>query len=555
MAAKKTTTPKKIGGIKSVSVDPRREYVSGGILTGGNRTLSSRIDDISREVSSNVYEQMLNDPEISKCHNILKISVLGDGVELIPAVPEKHPDFEQAAEISYFCTTTITGLKRPLRDTLEQMMDAIAFGHKIAEITYKTGTMNGFDGQKLLLDMIKVKPRNAVNFVVDNRLNVLGFIGRLASEDIQQASAGNELLKISQGENGSTINGKPILPREKFMVLTIRSKDEDPRGQSMLRPAFNAWQLKNQVWPEYLRYLLVCAIPLLVGTTAPDESNGADFQRDLSGNPLTDSEGRYIQVNPVEALRDALSQARNATTVALKNGSDVKEIGGGGAGTPFYKAIETFDRQIESAILMQTLATSEGSHQSRAASETHMSILDLLVYWLKGAVVDMITADLLRPLVRYNFGESMLDLVPKISLGSGDRHTFAEDGNTIANLFKVGYFQPDQLKEADLQLGFTPRDDVDPLHLVQQLQDAGVPILAVPPDPTHVAEVQAGPTGGQSPVPVKSGASLPTGKRVDSSQSTLAKAKSTRASGLKFPALGRKKKALNKTSASKNTES
>lgn len=555
MATKKVSTklPKKlpvggaiktIGSLTTAKIDPRKEYLAGGFLSSyQSQALSSRIDDINPRD----YEDMLNDPEVSKCINVLKISTLGDGVSLIPAVSEKDPDYEQAYEICDFCNSAIMGLEKPLRDTLEQMMDALAFGHKIAEITYKTGTLKGYEGEKLLLDRIKVKPRNSVRFVVDNRFNILGFVGKLASnQGLAQTLSSSEPLTLTSGQVTPIINGMPLLPKEKFMVLTIRAKDEDPRGQSMLRPAFNAWTLKNLVWPEYLRYLLVCAIPLLVGTTAPEEGQAADFQRDLTGNPITDSEGRYIQVNPVEALRDALTQARNATTVALKAGSVVKEVGGQGAGTPFYKAIDTFDSQIETGILLQTLATSEGTHQSRAASQTHMTVLDSLVYWLKGVIIDMLISDLLKPLVRFNFGDDALDLVPLISLGDTERREFATDAAAVGSLFSVGYLQPDQLPETDLMLGLVPRESVDPSHLVQQLQDAGVPIQAVPPDPTHVATIQAGPSGGQSPIPIAARTGLPKG-RSDSAQQLPSKERTSRTGVARFPAIGRLKNAINKS--------
>ena len=572
---------KEVGGKRTAVVDPRREYLTGGVLSAvgqGARTLSSEVDDITREVSPRVYEQMLTDPEIAKTVNILKISVLGDGVTLVPAIPESEEGHEEALLVSAFCESAIKGLERPLRDTLEQMMEAIVYGHKIAEIVYKTDTIRGWKGEYMLPDKIKVKPRNVANFVVDNKMNVIGIVGKLADQQGTSATpfptatpggtpegllpkeqrlklVGSDAdaaapLKIGQDAEGrATINGRPILPIEKFMVLTIRGKDEDPRGQSMLRPAFNAWHLKTQVWPEYLRYLLMCAIPLLVGYTPEDEKK--EIKRDSTGAPITDAEGRFIEANPVEALRDALLQARNATTLALKGGSKVQEIGAQGAGTPFTKAIEILDRQMEAGILLQTLAVSEGIHQNRSAAEAHMSILDMLVWWLKGVVADMLVADLLRPLVRFNFGDDALELVPMVSLGDTERRDFATDSIAISTLYKAGYLQPDQLKQTDAMLGLAVRRTVDPLLLVQQLQAAGVPIVAVPPPPEQQATVQAGPGGGNTPVPITpSGGNVPSGTRADSTQplGTQARtaAKTGRSPVARFPAAGRIKSRLNK---------
>lgn len=541
---------KEIGGGQTSKVNPLKEYLVGGMLTPygeGVRALNSSPDSIIHGHSYKVYEQMLNDPKIAKTINLLKISTLGDGVELLPAVPETDENYEEALLLTEFCDKALKSLEVPLRYSLEQLMDALIYGHKIAEVTYKSSTVSGFDGEFLIPDKIKVKTHGSVRFVVDNKMNVIGLFARALAPEGKTNSATPIKLPVAKGKNGEAlVNGMPILPREKFMILTIRGKDSDPRGHSVLEAAFHPWHLKTTVWPEYLRYLLLCAIPLLVGYTPTDDTLIKEILRDVEGKPVRDPvTGSFMEVNPVEALRDALMNARNAEVLAVKGGSKVQEIGGQGAGTPFFKAIELFDSQMETAILLQTLATSEGIHQSRAASTMHMSVLDQLVWWFKGIVVDMLVADLLRQIVRFNFGDDALDLTPKATLGDTERRDFATDALAVAALFKAGYFQPEQLKQVDAMLGLAIRRSVDPLQMVQQLQAAGVKIAAVPPPPTSVAEVQAGPGGGANPVPVGPISTvLPTGATPDSSQTT--KRTSNRSGSVKFPASGRIKSRLNK---------
>lgn len=546
------TVKKEIVEKGTVKIDPRKEYLAGGeyFTYGGSlHTLVSSEDEVTKYHSVKAYEQMVTDPKVAKTLNILKISTLGDGVELMPAVPETDESYEDALVISEFCDKALKGLKTPLRYTLEQLMDALIYGHKIAEITYKTTEVDGFDGTFLVPEKIKVKAHGVVKFVMDDKKNVVGLTAKAirgikGSDPAAPVQTG---YKITKGKGGEPlVNGQPILPRDKFMILTFRGKDNDPRGSSILMPAFQMWHLKTSIWPEYLRYLLLCAIPLLVGFT-PEETLVKEILRNPDGTPARDPvTGLYQEVNPVEALRDAMLNARNAEVLAVKGGTKIQEIGAQGAGTPFFKAIELFDSQIETAILLQTLATSEGVHQSRAASTMHMSVLDQLVWWLKGIVVDMLVADLLRQIVRFNFGDDALELTPRATLGDTERREFASDANAIATLYKAGYLQPEQLKQADAMLGLAIRRTVDPLQLVQQLQGAGVPIAAVPPDPTHEAKVQAGPGGGSNPVPVgPAGTTLPTGNTPDSAQSTIRT--SNRSGTVKFPASGRVKAKLNRS--------
>lgn len=511
---------KRIKGEKTIAVDPRKEYVAGGRFTTyqNSQNILSPFDNdgFVKQHSAKTYEQMMTDPKIAKAINLLKISTLGDGVDLLPSLPESDKDYAIANEVAKFCEKALKNLDTPIRYTLEQMLDALIFGHKIAEVTYSTGKVKGFRGEFLLPQKIKVKKLDSVRFVVDDKGNVLGFSPSNIAKDLEDE--GRKLdAKLSRGFDGEAmLNGRPILPREKFLVLSFRGRDNDPRGHSILNPAFNAWHLKTQVWPEYLRYLLLCAIPLLVGYTPENDTGIKEIMCGSDGQPIRDPQtGAFVEVNPVEALRDALLNARNAEVLAVKGGSRVQEIGAQGAGTPFFKAIELLDAQMDTAVLLQTLATSEGVHQSRAASTMHMSVLDQLVWWLKGIVVDMLTADLLRPLVRYNFGDDALEYTPKPSLGDTERREFATDANAVATLYKAGYLQPEQLKQTDAMLGLALRQSTDPLVLIQQLQAAGIPIAAVPPPPQQVAQVQAGPGGGVTPVPAQpSGAALPVGAPV-----------------------------------------
>ncbi len=546
---------------KTIAVDPRKEYVAGGQLGGtyfGNGSSATTLSGLNEPKesyhSAKTYEQMTKDPKIAKALTLLTISTLGDGIELLPAVPESHEDYEVASEIAEFCDKALKELDVPLRYTLEQMMEALVYGHKIAEITYKTTTVNGFPGIYLVPATIKVKKLDTVRFVVDDKGNILGLAAKnldlkgssLENDATTQAAKGG--LGLTRGANGQAyIDGKALLPREKFLVLTIKGKDGDPRGQSMLAPAFKVWHLKTQIWPEYLRYLLLCAIPLLVGYTPENDAGVKELLRGADGQPARDpATGNFIEANPVEHMRDALLNARDGEVLAVKGGSKIQEIGAQGAGTPFFKAIELFDSQMETAILLQTLATSEGIHQNRAASTMHMSVLDQLVWWLKGIVVDMLVSDLLRPTVRFNFGDDALDLVPKATLGDTERREFSTDAAAVAALYKAGYLQPDQLKQTDAMLGLGIRQTVDPLQLIQQLQAAGVSIVAVPPPAEQAAQIQAGPGGGVAPVPVApSGVALPVGKSLSSDSNNGRKL--NRGGNVKFPAAGRVKAKLNKS--------
>ena len=440
-------------------LNPTKEYISNGAYYAlRTTTLSNCIDDISSEVY-NIYGKMLNDPKIAKCIYILKIRVLGNGLEIFPCFSESHPEYDDAAAIANFCTLLIKELEKPLRYTLEQLLDGLVFGHKIAEVTWSQVVNN--KTTYFLPTKIKVKRTGAVNFVVDSFSNVVGFSYQQSSDTTSTTSG--KLEKKETGYKIVTQNKQELdfLEKDKFIYFTFKPKDEDPRGQSILRSAYNSWKFKQEVHPEYMRYLMMCAIPLLVGITPVDEDT-INILKDADGNIILNDSGAAETMTSVEALMQALATARNASAIAVKGGTDVKEIGAGaanGGGAPFYNALEYYNNEIEDSILLQTLATSQGVYQSRASSQIHMSTLDDFAFNIKAQLIDMLVATVFRQAITYNFGEEYLKYMPVFTLGDTERRDFAQDATAVAALHKVNWFTNDQMIQVDGLLGLPPRQN------------------------------------------------------------------------------------------------
>lgn len=455
--------------ITSPVSDPRKEFVAPlDVNAWRNRVLPIETDDVAKQLSSNIYSQMRCDPEIAKCLTIMVIGTLGDGHQLLPAYPEKvtptaeeKSRYEKSLEVRDFCNRNFNGLRRPPRQTWEDMlMGALTYGNKVSEIVWKIPD-TGEDAGKLMLDALKVKNRKNLRFVVDRFFNILGFINANSFDYNAFINAAGMIpigkFTISESAGTVNLNGAPLIPREKFAVLAMRVEDEDPRGRSFLRAAFNSWHLKRETFPQYLRYLMLSALPLLIGIL-PDGEGGKQLLKDLEGNYEKDAEGRYIEVSPTDAFALELMKLRDGSVMAAKGGTEIKLVEAKGDGSAFYKSFEMFDRQMEMSLLLQTLATSESKYNTRAAAVAHMTVLDQMIWWLKGCMVDMITNDMLKPMVRYNYGDDMLEFTPIIHFGDTERRDFAKDGLTIAALMRANFFDASQMKALDAQLGAPIRD-------------------------------------------------------------------------------------------------
>lgn len=469
------------------------EYVSGGAgnWTGGRaRALPSPIDDLTSDFGSEIYEQMLLDAQVAACVTILKASILEDGLILAPAIDDQDDkQYKRAVEIRDAAELMFERLETPLDDVLWALLDALAYGNKVAELISEIQTVDG--KQYLHYRAIKVKPRELVAFVVDDFMNVLGLLG---------AKPGQSTVPGT----GLGVRIADVLPRDKFAVLTFRPQDGDPRGTSVLRAAYEPWWRKRQLSPEYLKYLSQFAGPSVWATPPEDVSISPSV--DSLGN-LVDGSGETVDdaselseadqpLSPQDELLAVLLAWRNGTAMTVPFGTQVHTVEMQGEGEAFLSAFVQADAQITKAILTQSLATEEGEHQARAAASVHQDVLDTLVRQGKRCVLRMIGYDILVPWVLRNWGEKAArELVPIPSLGSTERQDLPQLWTAAAALQRSNYLHPSQHPAVDEMLSLPVRDQTQ----APQLQPVPNPAPGEPSAPGGQQQGTGGPGAPSGP--------------------------------------------------------
>ena len=470
----------------ATAVDPTTEYVSGGgvsWLAQYLATLPPFIDDVTRDFGDDLYERMMRDPQIASSINTIKHGILATGVSL-PAVKlpttqkdeadgvtttAPHADQPKADEIAAFCQRLLDNLKTPLHDVLWNMLDALAFGHKIAEKVYGDGI--GEDAGKLVLTKLKVKPRRTTAFVVDAFSNVAGLLALIP---------GVSYTVMTQNLFGPGASLQNFIPREKFAVLTCRETDSDPRGVSLLRPAYYAWYAKTQVWPAYLKFLALYAIGILVGTTA-EQNVGDSLAYQADGvTPLQDTLGNLVYLSSQQAMLQNLIALEGGTAIALPFGATLDTLKPAGDGSVFGAANDLFNREIEKAITGQTLATSEAKHDTRAASQTHQDVLGGVMGYGRSLVETMLYRDVLLPTVLINYGEDAAALVPHPVLSDVEQQDTVALWGAVGALNTSGYLDASQKIALDAQVGL-PERSVNSVAKEVERQNAPPATPAAPP--------------------------------------------------------------------------
>jgi hypothetical protein len=452
----------------SVSVDPRAEYVSGGNrLWSVNylRTLAFAVDDVTAEFGADLYERMLLDPRCAADIDTLILAVLADGIHITPAEEPfttdpttgkqtQNPKYPLAKEIAEFIGRNLADLSdtfnpetaTPLYWSVYDMLRACAFGNRIAEIIYDIPD-TGQDRGKLILKGLHVKPRESLVFLVDVYNNILGFVALIP---------GYGAPVLMQGLVVDPENVPNLLPPDKFAVLTWRGKNNDPRGCSLLRAAYEPWFTKCQIKQERLKWLAQMAGGLLVGKTS--SVSVAAQAVDASGNPLLDTHGNPILIQPEQAMLNSLIAVQNGTAIALPPGADL-DVHYPQALSPFDAALDRQDREISTAILGQSRMQMEAQHGSKADSQTGQDVFGLRVAQGKRALTSMLQTQIVQRLVRLNYGADALRLCPKVALTATEPHDFAASATAVSYLMRAGYLAPSQFREVDAILGLPVRTE------------------------------------------------------------------------------------------------
>jgi hypothetical protein len=408
------------------------------------RTDSRDADE--RRLTSQAIRHLRLDAEIESDVSILADSVFSESGEILPAVlDEDDAEYAEAEEIADFCKLALSYSRRPVVSILKEMFKAAFYnGVKVGEIVLKLQNDSRVNG-KLVIDRINPKPVAATAFVTDKFYNVIGLIGAKRPGQIVTTGA----VTISQDE---------IIPREKFLVLSFELEDNDPRGLSQVRAAYESYcdkQLTRLQWKEWRR---TSAIPKKFATTSQTAKPIAVMNSD--GTPKI-TNGVQETITAQKGLMNALEGFANNSAIVGEFGTTVAQLEVKGTGAQFALHFKSCNSEIRKVILGDSLATSEADKDARAARESSKDVIDMRKQALRAVVSDAFRRDVLALLTVVNFGVEKAHLTPEYFLGNTEANDWQGDLNAAAG---AGYsFAPEHFRELDAQFGLEPRkDDPEP---------------------------------------------------------------------------------------------
>lgn len=441
-----------------------REYVSGGfdrivgpLIENAIQLLSQHQEPLNKEFTDSIYEEMMNDPAVSASVDILKSLILSESLRIVPRIKDKQDaDYARAKEIADFVTDQFRQMDRSLHTILWEALEAIQYGSSLTEICYDN-TATDAEGRPIWrLANLKTRSRKNYGLVVDRYFNLLGCVNK-------------ELGSTPSVYSGAIKPDKEaVIPRNKFLMITFHSRYGDPRGWPLIRPAYNAYYCKTQVWPQYVKFLVQFASPSLIGIT-PVDSYGEVEELDGNGNPIIGADGEVAVQTDEEQMLETLLGFQAGTVAVLKGGSTIEKIQSDSNGEAFSAAVDLFDRQIAMAILKTHRTLLESKHSSKADSESAADITDVYVSGLREVVADGITKDVIYQLVLINFGaEDAKKFAPGASLKAMPKQDFAKAAAAIATLKTSGFLHKSQFIETDQLIGLPDRDEAEWLNDLEE---------------------------------------------------------------------------------------
>lgn len=436
--------------------DLRRLYIAANYLglQASVTTLPHAFDDLSDQFGIDVYARMMQDSEVAANLNLLVMASTSQSAVFTPVLNPANPDYAKAVFVAGYFQYMFDTMETSFWEARRALVrEGLTYGSAVAELiydVYECGPYKGFYG------VTEMRPLciSDTAFVVDNFNRLIGIVPARApglalpiGSTIPLSVAGVTTNPDDLKREIKEIPG--ILPRHKFWVQTWDGRRSDPRGRSILRPAYTPWWIKQQVLHELLAWLSKYAQPSLWATTPPDAMAMCII------DPQT---GQEVEVKPTEILLQALLQLRSASAVAVPAGSEIHTLDLSSSGDIFTKLLAWCDMQITRGILMQHLATGDSTlsgNSNRVSSESHQDVLSLLIVTLRTWQSEALRRDVIIPLTVANFGEGYRHLAPRMDLGEGDG--FPVTPMEISQLHFANWFTPDQMAALDRQMGLPIR--------------------------------------------------------------------------------------------------
>lgn len=318
-------------------------------------------DDLVRKrFDYSVYEEMVQDDQVSVCLQLKKDLVLASGFQITSE--DSSSENKEIREALDVCLNEHADI--PLIENLEEILTAYEFGFSLSEKIFKIKD-DGYAALKC------IKTRHPVTWL------------------IHTDDHGNIERYEQRGPSGSI-----DVPAESLIHYVNNRKFQNAYGTSDLRAAYLAWFVKTQIIKFYGIFLEKAASPLPV----------AKYDKNVPQQAVDD-------------IYNAIKKLQTKTALVVPKEIEMEFLEAKNTGEAFVKGINIFNMFIGRSLMIPDLLGFQGSETSGGSfslGKEQMNVFFKHLERRRTILENIVNKEIIRPLVQYNWGE--VENYPKFKL-------------------------------------------------------------------------------------------------------------------------------------------
>lgn len=306
-------------------------------------------DDLfQKHFDYSIYEQMLNDDQVSVCTQLKKDLILGDGFII-------QTQEEGQEELQEFLKDTLENqYDGDFLEDLEEIITAYDFGFSLTEKIFKVG-----NEQRLCLKNLLTRHPNSWLIYQDQKGAITKFVQRVKS-------------------------GEKEIARTSLIHLINNKRFQNPYGTSDLRAAYNAYIAKLHVVRMLSIFLEKAASPIPVGR----------FDKNAPKNFASE-------------LLNILKRFQATTAITIPKDVEVQFLEAKSNGEAYRAGIQLFNMFIGRALFIPDLLGFTGGETgggSFALGKEQINLFFLHIQRRKNALQNLVQKEIINPILQWNFG-------------------------------------------------------------------------------------------------------------------------------------------------------
>lgn len=308
-------------------------------------------DDLFQKTNDySIYEDMLQDEQVSICMQIKKDMVVGSGWDIITEVDNPlHAEIKEKLHV-YLSEDPVV----PFDDQIAEIISAYEYGFSISEKLFKHRP----DGS---LSWNQLKTRHPSTWLIYT----------------------NQFGNIEKFQQRGVTSSVDIEPK-RVLHLVNNSRFQNPYGTSDLRSAYNAWFIKRQIIRFYGIFLEKAASPIPI----------AKYDKNVSQAAVTD-------------IYNAIRKFQTKTALTIPKEIEVEFLESKSNGDVFIRGINIFNMFIGRSLNIPDLLGFQGSETSGGSYSLGKDQMEILLRHIERrrvSVERLINREIIWPIVAYNWG-------------------------------------------------------------------------------------------------------------------------------------------------------